>query len=139
MPLLFDVVNDHLFIKGKKEGTEEGIEMQTIVTAVNMLLKTELTLNQIADLSSVKLEVVKKIKKELDKTKAKAIISEYKKDKLSEKEEKEKAERLIAELVKMPSLSEKVIALVVDWKEEEVDAFIGKLKSEEEQQSQTSK
>lgn len=126
MPLLFDVPNDHLFIRGKKEGEEIGKEIgkeqKSIITIVSMLLKSDLEVPTIADLAALDIVLVKKIKKEFDKTTAKKIILTYqKKEGLTKKEKEEKAIALTKELLKMLSLSDDMIEELVKLKKEKIE------------------
>ncbi len=59
MPFTYDIKNDIHYQQGREEGIEKSIE--------NLLLKTDFTVEKIADISNASLELVKKIAKELER------------------------------------------------------------------------
>jgi predicted transposase/invertase (TIGR01784 family) len=63
MPFTYDIKNDIRYKQGREEGLEKGIEK----SIESLLLKTDFTAKQVADILSVSSDLVKKIAKELKK------------------------------------------------------------------------
>ena len=64
MPQLFDIRTSVLFKEGREEGREEGLKVQ-LLTVVNMLTKTEMLVEQIADLSETDVAFVYYVKEKI--------------------------------------------------------------------------
>lgn len=73
MPQLFDIRTSVLFKegleegleKGMEEGVEKGVEKNQLLMISNMLTKTDMSVEQISDLSEVSIEFVQHIKENL--------------------------------------------------------------------------
>lgn len=117
MPLTIDVETDVLYLKGQEIGKEIGKEIgtslgkkeQSVVTVINMLLKTNFSIEQIADLAVADKNLVMQLHQEFSKTNAKVVFNQSK-----NKGEKNKATALVQELLKMPTLSNISIASHID-------------------------
>ncbi len=59
MPFTYDIKNDIRYQQGREEGIEKSIE--------NLLLKTDFTTEQVAEILNTSLSLVKKIAKKLKK------------------------------------------------------------------------
>jgi predicted transposase YdaD len=66
MPVKFDIQTDELYLEGREQGIEQGIEQHRHDTVVRGLRAGSLSLEMIANLAGVPLEYVLKVQKEIE-------------------------------------------------------------------------
>ena len=70
MGIIYDIEQDAFFKKGEKKGEAQGIETGSKTTkrviAINLLRSGKLSLEEIAEVSELSLQEIKKIAQELD-------------------------------------------------------------------------
>ena len=68
MPLVFniDIEQDPIYIDGLEQGLEQGIELERISMIEKLLLKSDLSIERIADIAGVTIEYVNDIRKKLE-------------------------------------------------------------------------
>ncbi|MEM6316103.1 MAG: hypothetical protein AAF960_00450 [Bacteroidota bacterium] len=136
MPIIYNLKKDIRFQQGREEGKEEGIEQglekgieegidkQATITIINMLIKTDFTVQQIAELAAVDTKRVQKWQKMLEKVTAKKIWASYKNKKLTPQLLEERSKKLVIALGKIKALAPAIIAKVTDLAQKEVQQIL---------------
>ncbi|MEM6317013.1 MAG: hypothetical protein AAF960_05045 [Bacteroidota bacterium] len=139
MPITYDIETDYLYKKGIEKGIEKGVEQgqnqgkdqQATIIVLNLLLKTDFSMEQIASLAAVSLDFVKKLDSALGKFKAKVIWQSF--GKLDERKDASKitkrATKLTVALCSINSLTDEIIAMVSGLSKEQVRKIRPKQKS----------
>ncbi|MEM6318493.1 MAG: hypothetical protein AAF960_12545 [Bacteroidota bacterium] len=128
MPITYDVETDYLYKKGKEKGMEQGMEkgetkgidQQATVTVLNLILKTDFDTVQIAKLAAVSRSFVKKWEKALATVQATMIWKSFGVLKEGSAKTKERATQLAIALIKVTTLSNKVVSKVCGLSEKTI-------------------
>ena len=97
MPFVYNLKTDLRYLQGREEGEEEGLEKglekgmdnHSIITIINMILRTNFNKVQIAELASVKINFVEKWEKIVKNLKLKTIWTDFGEVKNNKKKGKE--------------------------------------------------
>lgn len=140
MPITYDIKTDVRFLQGQEVGVEKGIEKgieqglekgkieATLITVINMLIKTDFTNQQIVDIAPTDVNFVIKWKKILEKHQLKKLWNSFGTIEKNKTKAKERSEKIADTLLKIKELSPEVISKITDLSLREVKIQLTKIK-----------